>query len=86
MYEILLVHMLFITCSLVRDKALSMEQIENSLGGNICRCTGYRPILDAFKGFASDASSSMVKNILDIEVLVRQISFLIQKFYFYIGI
>lgn len=29
------------------------EEIEENLAGNLCRCTGYRPILDAFRPFAS---------------------------------
>ncbi|XP_068641785.1 xanthine dehydrogenase 1-like isoform X2 [Aristolochia californica] len=30
----------------------SEEHIEESLAGNLCRCTGYRPIVDAFRVFA----------------------------------
>ncbi|CAF3600082.1 unnamed protein product [Rotaria sp. Silwood1] len=36
------------------DLPLTMQDIEESLDGNLCRCTGYRPILDAAKTFACD--------------------------------
>ncbi|BBM98107.1 xanthine dehydrogenase/oxidase [Marchantia polymorpha subsp. ruderalis] len=32
--------------------APTTEEIEEALAGNLCRCTGYRPILDAFRVFA----------------------------------
>lgn len=35
-----------------RKTAPSEEEIEESLAGNLCRCTGYRPIIDAFRVFA----------------------------------
>ncbi|XP_067668816.1 xanthine dehydrogenase/oxidase-like [Haliotis asinina] len=31
------------------------QQIEDSFDGNLCRCTGYRPILQGFNYFAKDA-------------------------------
>lgn len=48
---------------------MTMEEIENSFASNLCRCTGYRPILDAFKSFASDAPPAMIAKIKDIEVI-----------------
>ncbi|CAG4933320.1 unnamed protein product [Parnassius apollo] len=48
-------------------KKLTMLEIEKSFGSNVCRCTGYRPILQAFKKFAQDAPSW--KKLHDIEDL-----------------
>lgn len=45
-----------------------MEEIEKSFAGNICRCTGYRPILEAFKVFATDASRTDLLDIEDLEI------------------
>uniref|UniRef100_A0A8C4NZM7 Aldehyde oxidase n=1 Tax=Dicentrarchus labrax TaxID=13489 RepID=A0A8C4NZM7_DICLA len=38
--------------TLLRNKPQpTMEDIREALGGNLCRCTGYRPIIDGFKTF-----------------------------------
>ncbi|OQU90857.1 hypothetical protein SORBI_3001G062500 [Sorghum bicolor] len=33
---------------------LTTKEAEKAVSGNLCRCTGYRPIVDACKSFASD--------------------------------
>ncbi|KAH8265261.1 hypothetical protein KR038_002707 [Drosophila bunnanda] len=46
---------------------VSMSQVEDAFGGNLCRCTGYRPILDAMKSFAVDSTVEIPPECLDIE-------------------
>lgn len=43
------------------------NEVEDIFDGNICRCTGYRPILDAMKSFAVDHTPKSDKPVVDIE-------------------
>ncbi|CAL1531002.1 unnamed protein product [Lymnaea stagnalis] len=50
----------------------TQQEIEDSFDGHVCRCTGYRSILDAMKSFASDSTTPGAKCI-DIEDLNRKL-------------
>ncbi|XP_068101230.1 aldehyde oxidase-like [Hyperolius riggenbachi] len=48
--------------SLVRNHPdPTMEQIHEALGGNLCRCTGYRPIMDGCRTFCSKKDCCQLK-------------------------
>jgi len=48
-------------------KACGEKDLENCINANICRCTGYRPIVECAKSFAADTS---IKNQMDPSVAV----------------
>ncbi|XP_060804308.1 xanthine dehydrogenase [Amyelois transitella] len=52
-----------------KNKKLTMTEVENSFASNICRCTGYRSIADAFKTFATDVSEDLKCKMIDMEDL-----------------
>ncbi|RVE48162.1 hypothetical protein evm_007222 [Chilo suppressalis] len=49
------------------DHHLTEKEIEKAFGSNLCRCTGYRPILEAFKSLAIDVNQDLLRKVKDIE-------------------
>ncbi|XP_055901172.1 uncharacterized protein LOC106056807 [Biomphalaria glabrata] len=47
----------------------TVQQIEDEFDATLCRCTGYRAILDAMKSFAVDAPRELKGKLIDIEEL-----------------
>jgi xanthine dehydrogenase/oxidase len=64
---------------LQNNAAPSQKLVEDHLSGNMCRCTGYRPILDAFQSFAADFDSTtrcckVAEPVRDIEDLCSKVA------------
>jgi len=41
--------------ALQKNPKASLKELEKAVDGNLCRCTGYRPIVDALKALSSDS-------------------------------
>ena len=69
-------------CSLLHENpAPTQQDIEDNFDGNLCRCTGYRAILDSMKTFGVD-SSAQDAGVIDIEVCdVVHLFFFLLVFY-----
>ncbi|XP_076041684.1 uncharacterized protein LOC143025623 [Oratosquilla oratoria] len=50
---------------------IKADEVERLLDGNLCRCTGYRPIVDAFKSLAEEVPDYLKDRTPDIEDLDR---------------
>lgn len=47
---------------LQQNRSPSQQEIEDIYGGNLCRCTGYRPILQGMRTFACDYDAAADEN------------------------
>ena len=68
-----MVHVFILCQSLLQEKpSPSHAEIEAAFDGNICRCTGYRAILDAMGSFAGnkDSKAKCESTCQDIEVYI----------------
>jgi xanthine dehydrogenase/oxidase len=52
----------------------TVEDIEHILDGNLCRCTGYRPIFDAFKTFSVEVPENLKSKLSNFENLQSKLS------------
>eukprot|EP00042_Codosiga_hollandica_P056153 m.803689 g.803689 ORF g.803689 m.803689 type:complete len:1324 (-) comp59281_c0_seq1:203-4174(-) len=58
---------------LAENPSPTAQQIETLFDGNICRCTGYRPILDAMQTFSSASADSGARaDIEDLAAIAAQ--------------
>ncbi len=62
------VNVFFITSVVQNNPRFTGGEVEYSFDGNICRCTGYRPIIDAFKSLAVNPPEELKRKCQDIEV------------------
>nr|XP_022914971.1 xanthine dehydrogenase/oxidase-like [Onthophagus taurus] len=53
--------------ALSKNPNLTKSNVEDALGGNLCRCTGYRPILEAFKSLTPQIENKTTCYNHDIE-------------------
>jgi len=54
---------------LLENPKPSKAEIENCLDGNICRCTGYRSILDAWQSFSADEKPIDIEELYKLKCL-----------------
>lgn len=61
--------------ALLQNSDLNPSCIEKRMDGNLCRCTGYRPILDACKSFSTLDIEDLVSNFSNKKSLIEPVNF-----------
>jgi len=56
----------------MNNSSWDIAKVKKTIQGNLCRCTGYRPILEAFRNCKPPKKLENIPDIEDIDIVINE--------------